>query len=312
MNEVMVYEDEVDVGLLQAWEEAQRGGNGVIFALCRHSQIIIPSATYVKPIPFLKWAGGKRQLLGVMRKYRPSEFQNYHEICLGGGAHFFDLRASGYKGKAFLYDLNDELIRTYQAVQQDAQAVINEFTIHHACHCEPYYYSLRRIHPKNLSDIKVAGWLLYINKSSYNGLYRVNKQGYCNSPWGKRGIPTLNKYALDTVSLALRNTILIQGDFAVALLHVSDNDFALIDPPYPNSFKNYTSTGFPDTDQIRLRNVCVQLDRRNVMFMQTNADCPLIRGLYKDFKIIPVQARRNINCKGNGRGCVGEVLIMNY
>jgi len=153
---------------------------------------------------------------------------------------------------------------------------------------------------------------LYLNQACFNGLYRVNSKGQLNSPWGKRSSISVNSTNIYAVSNALRNAVLVQGDFAEVLSRASGNSFSFIDPPYPSGFSAYTSIGFPDSDQARLHRVCVELNRKNVMFMQTNSDCELIRKLYKDFNIAPVQARRNINCKGEGRGKVGEVLITNY
>jgi len=268
--------------------------------------------TLVQPKPFLKWVGGKRQLLYEIRKHRPTEFSNYHEVCLGGGVHYFDLRASGYRGRAFLYDLNEELIRTYQAIQNSPAAVVKEVWGHALSHTQGYFLGLRSINPKDLNDAQVAGRMLYLNQACFNGLYRVNSKGQLNSPWGKRSSISINSTNIYAVSNALRDAILVQGDFAEVRSRASENDFCFIDPPYPSGFSAYTSIGFPDSDQSRLHRVCVELNRKNVMFMQSNSDCPLIRNLYKDFNIIPVRASRNINCKGDGRGKVGEVLITNY
>jgi len=266
----------------------------------------------IQPKPFLKWVGGKTQLLPVINSHMPPSFNAYHEVCVGSGALFFNLRRSGFQRKAYLYDLNSELIRTYQAIKDNPNSVVKELWVHALSYCQDYFHGLRKVNPQNLNDAQVAGRMLYLNQASYNGLYRVNRKGQFNSSWGKRksiAVRSINIYA---VSSALHNTTLVQGDFASALSRVSNNDFCYIDPPYPNKFQSYTSIGFPDTDQARLYSVCVELNRRNVMFMQSNSDCELIRTLYKDFNIISVQARRSVNCKGDGRGKVGEVLITNY
>jgi len=270
----------------------------------------LPCLTSVKP--FLKWAGGKTWLLPTLQQLRPKEFRNYHEPFLGGGSHFFDLRSQGYKGTSYLYDLNKELLRTYHAIKLIPCSVLNELDVHIACHSEPYFLELREQNLRELGNAEIAARMIYLNKAGSNGLYKVNKQGKCNIPWGKKDAITIDEFNIHKARTALENTVITLGDFANVLENAQDGDFALLDPPYPDGFTQYTSVGFDETDQKRLHEVCLELNNRNVSFIQTNADCDFIRYLYRDFEIIPVEARRNINCKGNGRGKVGEVLIMNY
>jgi len=269
-----------------------------------------PCLTSVKP--FLKWAGGKTWLLPTLQQLRPKEFNNYHEPFLGGGSHFFDLRTQGFKGTSFLYDLNKELLRTYSAIKIAPSAVLDRLDVHISCHSENYFRELRIQNLRVMNKYEVAARMIYLNRAGFNGLYRVNKKGKCNIPWGKRDSITFDEFNIHKVSTALENTVITLGDFGNVLKNAQDGDFALLDPPYPNGFVKYTSVGFDETDQKRLREVCLELTNRNVSFIQTNADCQFIRNLYRDFEIIPVEAKRNINCKGNGRGNVGEVIIMNY
>ena len=260
----------------------------------------------------MKWVGGKTWLLPTLQELRPVEFNNYHEPFIGGGAHFFDLRSSGFYGNSYLYDLNSELLSTYYAVKNYPNAVLDRLDKHIAGHSEPYFKELRSQDLRGMKPAEVAARMIYLNMAGFNGLYRVNKNGHCNIPWGKRDHIAIDGFNLVNACRALRNTSIVQGDFANILNTATDGDLAFIDPPYPKGFVKYTSVGFDETDQWRLFEVCLELDVRNVRFIQTNADCPFIRNLYKHFEIIPVMSPRRINCKGNGRGKVGEVLIMNY
>lgn len=267
----------------------------------------------VPPRPFLKWAGGKTWELPILRNVRPRDFGDYHEPFLGGGAHLFDLLSSGFAGRCHLGDLNAELIRTYAAVRQSPGLVLDGVSRHIACHCERYYCGLRDLGIAGMSDPEVASRMIYLNRAGYNGLYRVNRQGKFNVSWGKRDRVAVDAGNLFRVSSALRNAIISQGDFGNILDRAKPGDFAFIDPPYcGDGFAQYTAVGFDDSDHRRLHSVCVELDRRNVLFVQTNADCGYVRELYGDFHVVPVRARRNINCDGGGRGTVGEVVIMNY
>ena len=262
--------------------------------------------------PFLRWAGGKHWLLPILRNLRPKDFGDYHEPFLGGGAHYFGLRSSGYAGQCYLHDFNKELIQTYSAVQQSPGLVLDGLNRHAACHCEPYFYELRNMDCTGMPDHEVAARMIYLNKACNNGLYRVNRQGMLNVAWGQRVRVDFDEGNLFRASSTLQSAVIGQGDFGNVLDDVKSGDFVFIDPPYPNGFTQYTAVGFDDSDQHRLHSVCVELDRKNVWFAQTNSDCPFIRGLYKDFEIVPVQTRWSISCDVGGRGPVGEVIIMNY
>jgi DNA adenine methylase len=172
---------------------------------------------------------------------------------------------------------------------------------------------VKSVDPREFEDVQVAARMIYLNKASCNGMYRVNKDGQFNSAWGKKRSVHVSTDNIHAASRALLNTNVMQGDFGCVLDYARTGDFCYIDPPYPNSFQAYTAIGFDDSDQSRLHSVCVELDKRNVMFMQSNSDCPLIRRLYSDFHhIVPVQARRSISCDGDGRGTANELLITNY
>jgi len=205
------------------------------------------------------------------------------------------------------------LIRSYRGIEQDPDSVIGYFQNYSKDHSHEFFELVRQETWLDFyDDEEIAARMIYLNRACYNGLYRVNKKGKFNSPWGKRESVRIDENNIYAVSQALKHTTLVQGDFASVLGHVCRHDFVLIDPPYPDGFTQYTSIGFDESDHRRLHEVCIRLNRQNVMWMQTNADCDYIRNLYKDFQIVPVAARRNINCKGDGRGNVGELLIMNY
>jgi DNA adenine methylase len=264
------------------------------------------------PRPFLKWVGGKHWLLPTLTKIRPRKFNNYHEPFLGGGAHAFDLLASGFARNSYLSDMNSELVKTYLAVQKSPSLVLDSINRHIACHCEEYFLQLRAMDCAGMPDHEVASRMIYLNRSGFNGLYRVTRKGKLNVSWGHRERIGFDEDNLFRASCALRSAVISQGDFGNVLDNAKTGDFVFFDPPYPNGFDQYTPVGFDDSDQHRLHFVCVELDRRNIRFAQTNSDCPFIRRLYCDFGIIPVQSRRNINCKGNDRGPVGEVIVTNY
>ena len=264
------------------------------------------------PRPFLKWVGGKHWLLPILRDIRPRKINNYHEPFLGGGAHAFDLISSGFANKFYLSDMNSELVKTYLAVQKSPSMVLDSLNRHIACHCAEYFYQLRDMDCAGMPEHEVASRMIYLNKSGFNGLYRVNGNGKLNVSWGKRERIDFDEGNLFRASSALRAAKISQGDFGNVLDNAKTGDFVFFDPPYPNGFDQYTPVGFDDSDQHRLHSICVELDRKNILFAQTNSDCLFIRNLYCDFGIIPVQSRRNINCKGNDRGPVGEVVIMNY
>ena len=263
-------------------------------------------------LPFLKWAGGKRKLLPKLQGLRPKYFGNYHEPFLGGGAHYFSLRSSGHDGRCFLHDLNQELVQTYSAVQQSPRLVLDGLYRHAACHCESYFHALRDMDCTGMLDHEIAARMIYLNKASNNGLYRVNRKGKFNSAWGKHDRSNIDEVVLFRASSALQSAIIRQGDFSNVLNDAKAGDFAFMDPPYPHRFNQYTALGFGNSDQHRLHSVCVELARNNVRFIQTNLDCSFIRDLYKDFEIVPVEARWSISCAVKGRGPVGEVIVMNY
>lgn len=268
--------------------------------------------------PFLKWIGGKRQLLPELKKYIPEKFQIYYEPFVGAGALFFHLQPK----RAVVNDYNKELINCYHAIRDKVTEVIEYLDTFE--NNEETYYKIRNMDRldnwHNYPDAFKAARTIYLNRTCFNGLYRVNSQGYFNVPYGKHKNPFIpEKDTLIDVSNYLKtNNIEIHNvDFADVVSSATKYDFIYFDPPYDpvsdtSNFTSYTSNGFAKQDQIRLRNCFEELTKKGCKCMLSNSATDFIKDLYKDFKIIEVQAKRSINCKGNKRGKIPEVIIMNY
>jgi DNA adenine methylase len=266
--------------------------------------------------PFVKWAGGKRQILNNLISSSLLEFNNYFEPFVGGGAFFFRLRKEGYKGKAFLFDSNSELINCYTVIRDSCNELIDELRSDFYANFKERYYQIRELQTNDV--IKKAARFLYLNRTGYNGLYRVNSKGLFNVPFGKYKNPLIcDENTLMFDSEALKNTEINCCDFAEILMVANRKDFVYFDPPYvpvsPTAyFTQYTSKGFNQTEQERLAEVFRKLNEMNCYVMLSNSDVDLVRKLYSQFNITNVQARRAINCLAKGRGCVSEVIIRNY
>lgn len=269
----------------------------------------------VKPTPFLKWAGGKSQLLDQMRPYFPSEYGAYFEPFLGGGAVFFHLLPE----KATLSDSNDELMNVYRVVQQDPYALMKALDEHHVHRkSKEYYYRIRALDPDELDDVERAARTIFLNKTCYNGLYRVNSEGRFNVPFGRYKNPSL--YDRDNIlaaSAALKGKTLKTADYKEVCEEARRGDFIYLDPPYQPlsktaSFTSYTKDAFGEKEQEELANVFKNLDKRGCRVMLSNSSTDFIRTLYAEYHIVPMRATRAINCKPSGRKAIEELLIMNY
>jgi DNA adenine methylase len=275
--------------------------------------------------PFVKWAGGKTQLLPELEKYIPDNFTRYFEPFLGGGAFFFYLVSSKQlKFTAYLSDVNKELINAYKVIKDDVEALIELLRIHekgYKLNPNEYYYKLRA-EPKPPTDVESAARFITLNKTCYNGLYRVNKDGMFNVPIGRYKNPLIcDSKNLRNVSIALRHTNahLFANNYQETLELSREGDFIYLDPPYkPTSitanFTSYTNDGFGDKDQIALYEIFKKLDRKGCKIMLSNSDTPFIRELYHDFKeyTSQVSVLRAINCKPTRRIGHTELLVRNY
>jgi DNA adenine methylase len=263
--------------------------------------------------PFLKWAGGKRQLLPQILPHVPKNFGTYFEPFLGGGALFFALKPQ----KAVISDINTDLVFTYLGIQNDVEEVIKQLGLYQ--NNLNFFLKIRdefEQTPKTSCNIPhCAAMVIYLNKTCFNGLYRVNKKGKFNVSFGKYKNPNIrNEENLRNCSIALENTKISQNDYKQVLNRAQSGDFVYFDPPYhpvsDTSFTSYTSSGFRPKDQEELYFVALELKNSGVSVLLSNSSCDFIRKLYeKDFTIEEVQASRNINCNAEKRGKITELLI---
>ena len=269
-------------------------------------------------VPFLKWVGGKRQLMPAINKLLPKKYTNYYEPFIGGGALLFNIQPK----KAVINDFNEELINVYKVIKNNPEGLIRDLKTHK--NESGYFYNIRALDREEdfdkLTGIKKASRVIYLNKTCYNGLYRVNSSGEFNSPFGKYKNPNIvNEFVIRAVSKYLNNNeiIILNGDFEESVKNISKGAFVYFDPPYipvseSSNFTTYVQGGFNMSDQIRLRDLCSQLDKKNVRFLLSNSATPQIEDLYKGYEIEYVKANRSINSNAKKRGGIDEVLIRNY
>ena len=270
----------------------------------------------VKSKPFLKWAGGKTQLLPELTKRLPTSFNRYFEPFLGSGALFFELKPE----KAVLSDVNEELVNCYHVVKEHVNELIEDLSKH--VYQKEYFYQLRDIDREPVYDnwgkIQRASRFLYLNKTCFNGLFRVNSKGHFNVPFGAYKNPKIcDKSILLSCSEVLKNKLIVQSSFNKVLDLAEKGDFVYFDPPYmpvskTASFTSYTKYGFAEKEQIELKKVCCELDRKGVNFLLSNSSNEFILGLYEDFHVSVVKASRAINSKASKRGKIREIIVSNY
>jgi len=273
--------------------------------------------------PFIKWAGGKTQLLSELDRMIPSEFDRYFEPFLGGGAMFFHMSSKNMHFTSHLSDMNEELITAYRVVKDNVgeliKLLLNYETEYNESRHE-FYYKLRANKP--LTDVERAARFITLNKTCYNGLYRVNSKGIFNVPMGRYRNPMIcNSENLCKVGMALRDSgaAIQTSDYTDTLLEAKEGDFIYLDPPYnPLSgtayFTQYTHNGFTDKDQIELARIFAILNERKCKVLLSNSDTLLVRNLYKDFarNTKELSVLRSINSKASRRRGHKELLIHNY
>ncbi|NPA90293.1 MAG: DNA adenine methylase [Chloroflexi bacterium] len=268
------------------------------------------------PRPFLKWAGGKTSLLPILLETAPPQFGTYYEPFLGGGAFFFALYRAGRIRRAVLGDINQELMDTYQALKVQVDAVISLLDTYP--HDRTFYYTLRDQDPWTLSLPARAARMIYLNKTCYNGLYRVNRSGRFNVPFGRHKNPDYRDFEnLRAVSRALQQVELRCASFEQVVQDAQPGDFVYFDPPYDprsrtSNFTQYHAEQFGREAQHALAHLFRSLAERGVWVMLSNADTPFIRALYADFHVRQVYAPRSINSKAHARGPVPELLVTNW
>lgn len=272
-------------------------------------------------LPFLKWVGGKSRLLQQYQNYFPkiSDIKTYYEPFLGGGSVFFNLQPK----LAILSDINQDLIETYCSVRDNLEQLIDLLQIHQNEHNSDYsenheYYYQVRSRTYN-TPIQRAARLIYLNKTCFNGLYRVNSKGEFNVPVGKYKNPKIcNPDLLRSASAALKSAKIEVRNFEEILDHAkTSDDFVYFDPPYhplsdTSYFTAYSADAFNEDKQIKLRNIFAELASRGVKVMLSNSDCKFIRELYSEFNIHEILAARVINSNAQKRGKISEVLVRSY
>ncbi|MDP2312087.1 MAG: DNA adenine methylase [Pseudomonadota bacterium] len=268
------------------------------------------STSIPHPRPFLKWVGGKRQLLPALLPHTPPRFGRYHEPFVGGGALFFHLRPA----RAALSDTNARLIRTWRGVRDHVEDVIGLLRAYP--HDRGFFERLREDAVDERSDAEVAAWFIYLNRTGFNGLYRVNRNNRFNVPFGSYTNPTIcDADVLRLASAALADTELHVEDFGMVLTRAEPGDFVYFDPPYvplsaTSSFTAYTAGGFGMAEQARLRDTARALKASGVHVILSNSSAPAVHELYADgFQRTPVAANRAINCDASKRGAVTELIL---
>lgn len=269
--------------------------------------------------PMLKWVGGKRQLLSDITPMINRKCSVYVEPFIGGGAVLFNLQPKN----AIINDYNKELINVYKTVRDNLDELVELLKIHEDKNSSDYYYEIRALDRENefnhMSSVEKAARIIYLNKTCYNGLYRVNSAGQFNSPYGRYKNPNIvNEPVLRAISKYFNtNDIKINnGDYKDVLKGLDTGAFVYLDPPYmpissSSSFTGYTEGGFNYSSQVELKEECDKLTEQGIRFVQSNSDCPEIRELYRNYKIKTVKAKRAINSVAKKRGEINEVLIYN-
>lgn len=269
--------------------------------------------------PVLKWVGGKRQLMKEIQNVLPKTYTTYYEPFIGGGAVLFELQPN----KAVINDINEELINLYNVIKDDVELLIDDLKKHK--NTSEYFYEIReqdrnREEYEKLSQVQRASRIVYLNKTCYNGLFRVNKAGEFNSPFGKYKNPNIvDEVTLRAVSKYFNKVDIkiMNCDFEQSLSNIRRGAFVYLDPPYDPvsssaNFTGYDKGGFNKDEQVRLKDLCDKLDKKGVKFLLSNSATDFIKDLYKDYNIKIVKAKRVINSNGNDRGDVDEVLVRNY
>lgn len=278
--------------------------NSVLAAIADEQR---PDVQTLAARPFVKWVGGKRSIIPELLKRLPDHYNRYHEPFVGGGALFFAVQPED----AYLSDVNFHLIITFQTVRDNVNDLIRQLKIHARLHNKEYYLKARTKLFTEKDPVKIAALFIYINKTCFNGLYRVNSSGGFNVPMGDYANPAiLDEENLRNASKVLGGAEIRQHDFTHIKPH--KNNFYYLDPPYHETYSGYDGGGFGDKEHEKLALFCHEIDRVGGYFMLSNSDTPFVRSLYKGYSIEQVSASRSVSCKGNQRGKKNELLIRNY
>ena len=275
----------------------------------------------LKGKPFVKWAGGKRQIIDKLIEHLPKDFNTYYEPFVGGGALLFELSPEN----AVINDYNEELMNVFKCIKDEIKysKMCNELNHYEVKHSEEFYFEIRnkdrdKLKFKKMPDYKRAARTIYLNKACFNGLYRVNSKNEFNVPFNKK--LKINTYDAQNLGIIhsyfnYKNVVMLNGDFEEAVKDAKKGDFVYFDPPYDSdttTFNSYTEEGFGKEEQVRLARVFKELAARGCYVMLSNHNTELVNELYNGFNIHIVEAKRNINANGKKRGKVEEVIITNY
>lgn len=284
-----------------------------------------------KAKPFLKWAGGKSQLIETIYENLPTNFNNidtYIEPFIGGGAILFSMIEKFPHIKNFIInDINEDLTNVYKCIKLHPDVLIYNLSslvdkyksLNSLVEKENYYYEIRESYNCDKSnDFLSAAYFIFLNKTCFNGLYRVNRLNKFNVPFGKKLNPTIfDKENIYACSTALQNVTILTGDYRLVTSYITNKSFVYLDPPYKpvsntSNFNAYSSSIFDDNEQIELLHVCEKISSKNALFMASNSNHSMFDTLYSQYNIKRIDAKRRINSKGNLRGNVKEILITNY
>ena len=264
-------------------------------------------------VPFVNWAGGKSQLIRELALYFPKkqEFHRYIEPFVGGGAVFLALQPT----QAILGDSNEELINCYKALRDDVESLIQ--LLSQNVRNKEYYYKIRQQDPKGMDPVARAARLIYLNKTCYNGIYRVNLRGQFNVPYGDRKAKIYDGTNMRQISLLLKTVELVAESYENTLQRAETGDFVYLDPPYhplskTANFTKYTEEPFGEDDQLKLAKEFERLTELGCKVMLSNSDTDLVRKLYRNYHLEVLTARRYINRDPNGRKGITELLVFNH
>lgn len=268
---------------------------------------------------FVKWAGGKKQLIEQFKPFFPKEVKRYHEPFVGGGAiAFYLLKTHPEIEKIYLSDINEELITTYYVIKNHLEELITLLNEYKKKHNKEFYYKIRSQDVKTLNKVETATRFIYLNKTCFNGLYRVNSKGGFNVPIGSYKNPLIcPEEDLREISKMLSKDDTKVRQFYEVLKEAKKGDFVYFDPPYypinkTSHFTTYTKEQFLDKEQKHLSEVFKELDKIGCKVMLSNNDVPFVRELYRGFHLNLVKANRMINCDGTKRGKINELVVTNY
>jgi len=266
--------------------------------------------TLIRPKPFVKWAGGKQGIAENLVRLFPRKLGKFFEPFIGGGSVLLSLRPR----EAVANDMNGWLLNTYAAIRDDWRGVAD--VLDALPNTKEDFLRIRTIQPADLDPIERAGHFIYLNKTCFRGLFRVNQKGMFNVPYGAYDRAYYDATNLNAVSHALKHVEFRHGDFELSIFDATEEDFIYFDPPYHklggySDFNRYTSSQFRENDHFRLAAVCRELDERGIRWAVSNSDTDFIRDLFAGFEMIPIDNRREINLNSQDRN-ISELLIVNY